>query len=88
MERACDATRTAAREARDSEADRLRVHLRWKQAVDEGASYEDTYQVTGASVRLLREDEAQLTADIEFDLPDSLPPVFVDQIQIQQVLLT
>jgi hypothetical protein len=22
-----------------------------------------------------------------FDLPDSLPPVFVDQIQIQQILL-
>ncbi|MFL9910483.1 PAS domain-containing sensor histidine kinase [Paraburkholderia sp. RL17-337-BIB-A] len=39
------------------------------------------------SVRLLREDETRRTADIEFDLPDSLPPVFVDQIQIQQVLL-
>jgi PAS domain S-box-containing protein len=39
------------------------------------------------SVRLLREDETKRTADIEFDLPDSLPPVFVDQIQIQQVLL-
>ena len=39
------------------------------------------------SVRLLREDETRRAADIEFDLPDSLPPVFVDQIQIQQVLL-
>ena len=39
------------------------------------------------SVRLLREDETKRTADIEFDLPDGLPPVFVDQIQIQQVLL-
>ncbi|WP_158906057.1 PAS domain-containing sensor histidine kinase [Burkholderia sp. L27(2015)] len=39
------------------------------------------------SVRLLQEDEAKHTAEIEFDLPDSLPPVFVDQIQIQQVLL-
>jgi len=39
------------------------------------------------SVRLLREDETRRTADIEFDLPDGLPPVFVDQIQIQQVLL-
>jgi PAS domain S-box-containing protein len=42
--------------------------------------------VLGA-VRLLREDETRRAADIEFDLPDSLPPVFVDQIQIQQVLL-
>jgi len=39
------------------------------------------------SVRLLREDETRRTADIDFDLPDGLPPVFVDQIQIQQVLL-
>ena len=39
------------------------------------------------SVRLLQEDETRRTADIEFDLPDGLPPVFVDQIQIQQVLL-
>lgn len=39
------------------------------------------------AVRVLREDETRRTADIEFDLPDSLPPVFVDQIQIQQVLL-
>ena len=39
------------------------------------------------SVRLLREDEIKRIADIEFDLPDGLPPVFVDQIQIQQVLL-
>ena len=39
------------------------------------------------AVRLLREDETRHTADIEFDLPDGLPPVFVDQIQIQQVLL-
>jgi PAS domain S-box-containing protein len=34
------------------EADRLRVHSRWKQAVDEGASYQDTYQVTGADGKL------------------------------------
>jgi PAS domain S-box-containing protein len=39
------------------------------------------------SVRLLREDETRRTVDIDFDLPDGLPPVFVDQIQIQQVLL-
>jgi PAS domain S-box-containing protein len=39
------------------------------------------------AVRLLREDETKRSADIEFDLPKSLPPVFVDQIQIQQVLL-
>jgi PAS domain S-box-containing protein len=39
------------------------------------------------AVRLLREDETRYTADIEFDLPAGLPPVFVDQIQIQQVLL-
>ncbi|TCK96609.1 PAS domain-containing protein [Paraburkholderia sp. BL9I2N2] len=39
------------------------------------------------AVRLLREDETRRSADIEFDLPDGLPPVFVDQIQIQQVLL-
>jgi PAS domain S-box-containing protein len=39
------------------------------------------------AVRLLRQDANRRTADIEFDLPDSLPPVFVDQIQIQQVLL-
>ncbi|RXZ38491.1 PAS domain-containing sensor histidine kinase [Oxalobacteraceae bacterium CAVE-383] len=39
------------------------------------------------AVRLLREDETKRTADIAFDLPDGLPPVFVDQIQIQQVLL-
>jgi PAS domain S-box-containing protein len=39
------------------------------------------------SVRLLREDETRHTADIDFHLPDDLPPVFVDQIQIQQVLL-
>jgi PAS domain S-box-containing protein len=39
------------------------------------------------ALRLLREDEIKRTADIEFDLPDGLPPVFVDQIQIQQVLL-
>jgi PAS domain S-box-containing protein len=39
------------------------------------------------AVRLLREDETRRTADIDFDLPDGLPPVFVDQIQIQQVLL-
>lgn len=39
------------------------------------------------AVRLLREDETRRAADIEFDLPDGLPPVFVDQIQIQQVLL-
>ncbi|MFM0629062.1 PAS domain-containing sensor histidine kinase [Paraburkholderia xenovorans] len=39
------------------------------------------------AVRLLREDETRRCADIEFDLPDGLPPVFVDQIQIQQVLL-
>jgi PAS domain S-box-containing protein len=39
------------------------------------------------AVRLLPEDAAKHTADIEFDLPDRLPPVFVDQIQIQQVLL-
>ena len=39
------------------------------------------------SVRLLREDETRRTADIDFDLPDGLPPVFVDQIQIQQVIL-
>jgi PAS domain S-box-containing protein len=39
------------------------------------------------AVRLLREDETRLIADIDFDLPDGLPPVFVDQIQIQQVLL-
>ena len=39
------------------------------------------------AVRLLREDETRRTADIEFDLPDSLPAVFVDQIQIQQVLV-
>ncbi|MFM0726909.1 PAS domain-containing protein [Paraburkholderia strydomiana] len=42
--------------------------------------------VLGA-VRLLWEDESRHTADIEFDLPASLPAVFVDQIQIQQVLL-
>ena len=34
------------------------------------------------SVRLLREDETRRAADIKFDLPDNLPPVFVDQIQI------
>jgi signal transduction histidine kinase len=39
------------------------------------------------SVRLLREDETWRAADIKFDLPDNLPPVFVDQIQIQQVLV-
>src|SRR5258708_1219018 len=39
------------------------------------------------SVRLLREAETRYAADIEFDLPASLPPVYVDQIQIQQVLL-
>jgi C4-dicarboxylate-specific signal transduction histidine kinase len=39
------------------------------------------------AVRLLREDETRYAADIEFDLPASLPPVYVDQIQIQQVLL-
>ncbi|MFM0199520.1 PAS domain-containing protein [Paraburkholderia fungorum] len=39
------------------------------------------------SVRLLREDETRRSADIDFDLPDGLPAVFVDQIQIQQVLL-
>jgi PAS domain S-box-containing protein len=39
------------------------------------------------AVRLLREDETRRIADIDFDLPDCLPPVFVDQIQIQQVLL-
>ncbi|KAA1011314.1 PAS domain-containing protein [Paraburkholderia panacisoli] len=39
------------------------------------------------AVRLLREDETRNTADIELDLPAGLPPVFVDQIQIQQVLL-
>jgi PAS domain S-box-containing protein len=39
------------------------------------------------SVRLLREDETKRSADIDFDLPDGLPAVFVDQIQIQQVLL-
>ncbi|MCP2084483.1 UNVERIFIED_ORG: PAS domain S-box-containing protein [Paraburkholderia sediminicola] len=39
------------------------------------------------SVRLLRQDETRHTADIDLDLPDGLPPVFVDQIQIQQVLL-
>ncbi|MDB5833272.1 MAG: sensor histidine kinase [Caballeronia sp.] len=39
------------------------------------------------AVRLLREDETRRTADIDLDLPDGLPPVFVDQIQIQQVLL-
>jgi len=39
------------------------------------------------TVQLLREDEAKRTADIEFDLPDGLPPVFIDTIQIQQVLL-
>ncbi|WP_341315370.1 PAS domain-containing protein [Paraburkholderia sp. IMGN_8] len=39
------------------------------------------------AVRLLREDETRRITDIEFDLPDSLPAVFVDQIQIQQVLL-
>ncbi|WNC89167.1 PAS domain-containing protein [Paraburkholderia sp. FT54] len=39
------------------------------------------------SVRLLREDDARRTVDIEFALPDNLPPVFVDQIQIQQVVL-
>jgi PAS domain S-box-containing protein len=39
------------------------------------------------AVRLLRQDANRRTADIEFDLPDRLPPVFVDQIQIQQVLL-
>jgi signal transduction histidine kinase len=39
------------------------------------------------AVRVLREDETKRSADIDFDLPDGLPPVFVDQIQIQQVLL-
>jgi PAS domain S-box-containing protein len=39
------------------------------------------------AVRLLREDETRRNANIEFDFPDSLPPVYVDQIQIQQVLL-
>ncbi|MGV2292373.1 PAS domain-containing protein [Trinickia sp. YCB016] len=39
------------------------------------------------AVRLLREDETKRGADIEFDFPDDLPPVFVDQIQIQQVLI-
>jgi PAS domain S-box-containing protein len=39
------------------------------------------------AVRLLREDETRRTADIDLDLPDGLPAVFVDQIQIQQVLL-
>ena len=39
------------------------------------------------SVRLLREDETRRLADIEFDFPEGLPSVFVDQIQIQQVLL-
>ncbi|MFM0672729.1 PAS domain-containing protein [Paraburkholderia sediminicola] len=39
------------------------------------------------AVRLLREDETRRSAHIEFDLPDGLPAVFVDQIQIQQVLL-
>jgi PAS domain S-box-containing protein len=39
------------------------------------------------AVRLLREDETRRAADIDFNLPDGLPSVFVDQIQIQQVLL-
>jgi PAS domain S-box-containing protein len=39
------------------------------------------------AVRLLREDKTRCTAEVEFDLPDGLPLVFVDQIQIQQVLL-
>src|SRR5579863_258317 len=39
------------------------------------------------AVRLLREDETKRSAEIDFDFPDELPPVFVDQIQIQQVLI-
>ncbi|WP_217497483.1 PAS domain-containing sensor histidine kinase [Trinickia violacea] len=39
------------------------------------------------AVRLLREDETKRSAEIDFDFPDDLPPVFVDQIQIQQVLI-
>ena len=34
-------------------------------------------------VRPLWEDETKHTAGIEYDLPNSLPPVCVDQIQIQ-----
>ena len=34
------------------EADRLRVRSRWRQAVKEGISYQDTYQVTGADGQL------------------------------------
>ncbi|MEW9582875.1 sensor histidine kinase [Paraburkholderia sp. DGU8] len=41
------------------------------------------------AVRLLREDETMHATDIDIDLdlPAGLPPVFVDQTQIQQVLL-
>ncbi|WP_028222259.1 PAS domain-containing sensor histidine kinase [Paraburkholderia oxyphila] len=39
------------------------------------------------AVRLLREDENKRDAEIGFDLPDDLPAVFVDPIQIQQVLI-
>lgn len=39
------------------------------------------------AVRLLREDENKRDAEIGFELPDDLPAVFVDPIQIQQVLI-
>jgi PAS domain S-box-containing protein len=39
------------------------------------------------AVRLLREDENKRNVDISLDFPDGLPTVFVDQIQIQQVLI-
>jgi signal transduction histidine kinase len=39
------------------------------------------------AVRLLREDENKRNVDISLNFPDGLPTVFVDQIQIQQVLI-
>jgi PAS domain S-box-containing protein len=71
-----------------------RAENRLRQTLAELARATQTFQkrkrnvkdmVLGA-VRLLREDETRRTADIDFDLPDGLPPVFVDQIQIQQIL--
>lgn len=39
------------------------------------------------AVRLLREEANKCAAEFVFDLPGDLPSVFVDQIQIQQVLI-
>ncbi|WP_179402797.1 PAS domain-containing protein [Burkholderia guangdongensis] len=47
----------------------------------------DIRNLVREAVRLLREDEHKRGADIVFQFPDDLPPVFVDQIQIQQVLI-